>query len=259
MERVQGRSPLPAGDATGTIVDHADVRRMLARMRAETFAARAIALTCAAAIDMETATGEPGWSARAAFLTPIAKAYGTDTGNEVAHLAIQVHGGAGYVEDTGVAQYARDIRVAAIYEGTNGIQAMDLVARKLADGGEAAQALLDAVEADAEAARGTLPDLARPLWQAAENLRETTDWLAGQPLQERFAGAVPYLRAWARVLGGQAHLRAAMAEADAAGPRTALAAVHIHRLLPEHAGLLAEARAGADGLYALTPDALAAA
>ena len=258
-ERVQGRSPLPEDAATGTIVDHADVRRMLARMRAETFAARAIALACAAAIDMETATSEAAWAARAAFLTPIAKAYGTDVGNEVAHLAIQVHGGAGYVEDTGIAQYARDIRVAAIYEGTNGIQAMDLVARKLADGGEAAQALLDAVEADAEAARGALPDLARPLWQAAENLRETTDWLAGQPLQERFAGAVPYLRAWARVLGGQAHLRAAMAEADAAGPRTALAAVHIHRLLPEHAGLLAEARAGADGLYALTPDALAAA
>jgi hypothetical protein len=255
LERRQGKTPV--ADGPGTIVDHADVRRMLAAMRAETFAARAIALACAVAIDMESATGAADWAARAALLTPIAKAYGTDVGHAVAQEAIQVHGGMGYVEETGVAQFARDVRVAAIYEGTNGIQAMDLVGRKLADGGEAAFRLLEEVEAGAEAARGALPGLANPVWQAAENLREATEWLLAQDVQDRFAGAVPYLRAFARVLGAHYHLRAALEAGE--GPRRALAAVYIERLLPEHTGLLAEARAGAAGLYALTPDDLAAA
>ncbi|RDC74930.1 acyl-CoA dehydrogenase [Rhodovulum sp. 12E13] len=254
LERRQGRSPLP--DGTGAIVDHADVRRMLAAMRAETFAARAIALSCAVAIDMETATGAPEWAARAALLTPIAKAWGTEVGHAVAQEAIQVHGGMGYVEETGVAQFARDVRVAAIYEGTNGIQAMDLVGRKLADGGEALFRLLDEIEAGAEAARGSLPALAAPVWQAAENLREATEWMIDQPLQERYAGAVPFLHATARVLGGHAHLAAALAGGEA---RRALAGVYIHRLLPAHDGLLAQARAGSEGLYALSPGDLAAA
>ncbi|MEE4119422.1 MAG: acyl-CoA dehydrogenase [Paracoccaceae bacterium] len=256
LERRQGRSPLPEGTGTGAIVDHADVRRMLAAMRAETFAARAIALSCAVAIDMDAATGETEWAARAALLTPIAKAWGTEVGHAVAQEAIQVHGGMGYVEETGVAQFARDVRVAAIYEGTNGIQAMDLVGRKLADGGEALFRLLDEIEAEAEAARETLPDLAAPVWQAAENLREATEWMIDQPPQERFAGAVPFLHATARVLGGHAHLAAAQAGGE---PRRALAGVYIHRLLPTHEGLLAQARAGAEGLYALSPDDLAAA
>jgi hypothetical protein len=254
LERRQGRSPLP--DGTGAIVDHADVRRMLAAMRAETFAARAIALSCAVAIDMEAATGAPEWAARAALLTPVAKAWGTEVGHAVAQEAIQVHGGMGYVEEMGVAQFARDVRVAAIYEGTNGIQAMDLVGRKLADGGEALFRLLDEIEAGAEAARGALPDLAAPVWQAAENLRETTEWMIDQPLQERFAGAVPFLHAMARVLGAHAHLAAATAGAEA---RRALAGVYVHRLLPAHEGLLAQARAGSEGLYALSPDDMAAA
>jgi len=257
LERRQGRSPLPDTEATGAIVDHADVRRMLASMRAETFAARAIALACGVAIDMAEATGADEWAARAAFLTPIANAHGTDTGHAVAQQAIQVHGGMGYVEETGVAQFARDVRVAAIYEGTNGIQAMDLVGRKLADGGQAAFALIDEVQAGAEAARGPWPDLARAVWEAAENLREATEWMVEQPMQERFAGAVPYLRATARALGAHYHLTAARAAGE--GPRRALAAAYIERLLPEHEALLAEARAGAHGLYALTPDDLAAA
>ncbi len=143
--RVQGRTPT----GRAPITDHADVRRMLARMRAQVFSARAIALSCAVAIDMARATDAAEWHARAALLTPIAKAYGTDTGNEVAHLGIQIHGGMGFVEETGAAQYARDVRVTTIYEGTNGIQAMDLVARKMADGGTAALALLDEVQAGA--------------------------------------------------------------------------------------------------------------
>jgi len=253
LARRQGRTPV--GDGSGPIADHADVRRMLAQMKAETFAARAIALACAVAIDMETATGAPDWAARAAFLTPIAKAYATDAGHEVAQLSIQVHGGMGYVEETGVAQFARDIRVAAIYEGTNGIQAMDLVGRKLSDGGEAAFRLLDEVQSGAEAARGAQSALAAPVWQAAENLRETTEWLLEAAPQTRFAGAVPYLRAFARILGAHYHLKAALADPG----RAPLSAFQIERLLPEHLGLLAQARAGEGGLYAISTDALAAA
>ena len=255
-ERNQGKALI--GHSTGTILDHADVRRMLMTMKAEIFAARAIALDCGAAIDMSTATGDPRWSARAAFLTPIAKAFGTDTGIAVAEAGVQLHGGMGFIEETGAAQYSRDVRVTAIYEGTNGIQAMDLVARKLMDGGEAAGRLLDDIEAFAEATREQIPDLAGPVWQATETLRETTEWLVGQSdLNDRFAGAVPYLKAFARVLGGYYHLRAAAAE-PTSGTRMALARFYILRLLPEHTGLLIHARAGAEDLYSLSADGFAA-
>ncbi len=242
--RVQG------GDV---IIAHADVRRMLATMRAEVFAARAIALMCAVAIDMARAKGGD-WAARAAFLTPIAKAYGTDVGNDVAQICIQVHGGMGFIEETGAAQFARDVRVTSIYEGTNGIQAMDLVGRKLMDGGDAAYRLLAEVQAGAQAARAALPDLAHDVWQAAEALREATEDVVEQAMQDRFAGAVPALRAFARVLGAHAHLTAAMADAG----RVALARVYIKRLLPEYTALIAQARLGAADLYALSPDDLAA-
>ena len=254
--RKQGQAMVANG--TGTILDHADVRRMLMTMKADIFAARAIALDCGAAIDMSTATGDRGWSARAAFLTPIVKAFGADTGIAVAEAGVQLHGGMGFIEETGAAQYSRDVRVTAIYEGTNGIQAMDLVARKLMDGGEAAGRLLDDIEAFAEATREQMPDLAGPVWQATETLRETTEWLVGQrDLNDRFAGAVPYLKAFARVLGGYYHLKAAAVEPHP-GTRVALARFYILRLLPEHIGLLAHARAGAADLYALSADGFAA-
>ncbi|MGP6087224.1 acyl-CoA dehydrogenase [Antarctobacter jejuensis] len=235
QERTQGRSP------EGTIIGHADVRRMLATMKADVFAARAIALSLAVAIDMSKATGEADWKNRAALLTPICKAFGTETGITVANLGIQVHGGMGFIEETGAAQYLRDVRVTAIYEGTNGIQAMDLVGRKMMDGGEAIFALLDEIEAGAETARGSLPDLAEPVWQAAETLRETAEALVARDMADRFGGAVPFLMGFARVLGGHFHLRAAMANPDSADAR--LAAFYIQRMLPEHVGLLAEARA----------------
>ena len=249
-ERKQGRTR--DGDS-GTIAEHADVRRMLMTMKADLFAARAILLSCAVAIDMQTATGDADWAARAAFLTPIAKVFGTETGIRVSETGIQVHGGMGFIEESGAAQYYRDARVTAIYEGTNGIQAMDLVGRKMMDGGEAAAALLDEIETLAEAARATLPDLAEAVWQATETLREATEWLVAQKnMDDRFAGAVPYLHAFARVLGGHFHLSAAMA--DPGGPREHLAKFYINRLLPEHSGLLAHAQAGTDGLFDLNLD-----
>ncbi|MEL6640478.1 MAG: acyl-CoA dehydrogenase [Pseudomonadota bacterium] len=250
QDRKQGKA---AG--TGAIIEHADVRRMLAEMKADTFAARAIATLNAVAIDMSTATGDPKWAARAALLTPISKGFGTDVGMDVSATGVQVHGGMGFIEETGAAQFSRDVRVTAIYEGTNGIQAMDLVARKMMDGGDAAFALIDEIEEGSEAAKATHPKLAEAVWQSAESLRETTEWLVSQQdLNDRFAGAVPFARAFARVLGAHAHLAAAMT-GDAA--RLRLATFYIERLLPEHVGLLAHARAGAADLMAISLEDLA--
>jgi hypothetical protein len=249
MDRKQGRTPVGAT----AIIDHADVRRMLAEMKAETFAARAIALACSIAIDMAKATGESTHQARAAFLTPIAKAFGTDTGHKVAHLGVQIHGGMGFIEETGAAQFARDVRITQIYEGTNGIQALDLVGRKMMDGGEAAFRLIDEIQQGAEIARTTHPDLATPLWDAAEALREGTEALLQLAPQDRGAAAVPYLAAFARVLGCHYHLRAARADAA----RLPLARFAIRRLLPEHAALLAQAREPMAEVMSITPETLA--
>jgi alkylation response protein AidB-like acyl-CoA dehydrogenase len=255
QERKQGRTPVDGG--TGTIIDHADVRRMLITMKAEVFAARAITLSCAVAIDMSNVTGEKDWLARAAFLTPIAKAFGTETGIRVAEMGVQVHGGMGFIEETGSAQYARDVRVTAIYEGTNGIQSMDLVGRKLMDGGEAAAALLDELETHAESVRSQHPRMAEAVWNATETLREATEWMVAQKdMNERFAGSVPFLMAYGRVLGAHYHLKAACAE-EGDGRRTRLARSYITRLLPDHAANLAHAMAGANDLYALSQEDLA--
>ncbi len=251
-ERRQG-----AAGGTGTIIEHADVRRMLTEMKADTFAARSIILAAAVAIDMTHATGDDEWRSRGAFLTPIAKAFGTDTGIAVASEGIQVHGGMGFIEETGAAQYLRDVRVTSIYEGTNGIQAMDLVARKMMDGGDAAYRLLDEIEGAAEDARGQMGDLAESLWSAAETLREATEWLVAQNMRDRYAGAAPFLKAFARVLGAYFHMKAACDEASP-GARTALARFYIERLLPEHASLLDQVRRGGEGLYDLAVDDLVA-
>ncbi len=207
-------------------------------MRADLLAARAILLDCAVALDMAAATGDAAWAARAGVLIPIAKAFGTDAGHALADTGIQIHGGIGYVEATGAAQFARDLRVTRIYEGTNGIQAMDLVGRKLSDGGEAVQRLIDGICETAERARALHGALAEPVWQAAESLREATEILLDRPVAARGGAAVPYLAAFARVLGGQAHLAAALADPG----RADLAAFYIRRLLPEAQAALAAVR-----------------
>ncbi|WP_439139895.1 acyl-CoA dehydrogenase [Roseicyclus sp.] len=246
-QRKQGRPLVSAG--TGMIVDHADVRRMLMEMKAETFAARALALDLAVSIDLGHA-GDAMQGMRASVLTPIAKAYGTEMGIKVANLGIQVHGGMGFIEDTGVAQFARDVRVSAIYEGTNGIQAMDLVGRKMADGGAAIHALIETVAAEAKGdPRGA------PVAAMAGQLRAATDAMLAMDLNDRFGGAVPYLMGFARVLGAFYHLRAARAGDTR---RVALARFYIERLLPEAAGLFAQAGHGAAGLYDLSAEDLIA-
>ena len=254
-DRKQGKSTIE--NATGTILDHADVRRMLSTMKADIFAARAIALSNAVASDMANATGHRDWQARAALFTPITKAFGTDVGIDVANLGIQVHGGMGFIEETGAAQYLRDVRVTAIYEGTNGIQSMDLVGRKLMDGGTAVRALLDEISETVIGLQKSHPDLSTALLVALEKLRKTTEWMLSQKdMADRFAGAVPYLRGFARVLGGYYHLCAAAHE-KGDGARTKLATFYIHSLLPEYSGLLVQAMQGADDLYALDLEELA--
>ncbi|MEM1237770.1 MAG: acyl-CoA dehydrogenase [Pseudomonadota bacterium] len=254
MDRTQGRSMIEGGK--GTIIDHADVRRMLTGMKADVFAARCVATACSQAIDMANATGDKGWEARAALLTPIAKTFGAEVGIDVAEQGVQIHGGMGFVEETGAAQFSRDVRITTIYEGTTGIQAMDLVARKMMDGGDAASALFEEIEANAEAAKKRFPELAQAVWDACETLSETTDWLVEQgDMNDRFAGAVPYLKGFARVLGAHFHLKAAVTGDET---RVKIARFYIERLLPQHLGHFVHARAGAEGVYALSAEELAA-
>jgi len=215
-ERVQGKTP----DGSPGIVGHADVRRMLMTMAAETAVARALCYDCALSIDLgqaaEAAEERAAHQARAGVLTPLAKAFGTATGIAVADLGIQVHGGVGYVEETGAARLWRDVRVTAIYEGTNGIQAMDLAGRKLSmDDGAAVMALLDAAEASATAARDRgEPDLARALASSVDTARGATRWVLGAGETDRAAGATPFLDMLARVLGGHYLIRAALTASD---------------------------------------------
>ncbi len=248
-ERKQGRGMVEGG--TATILDHADVRRMLAGMKAQVFAARAIALDLAVSIDLARATDDAAMKARAAFLTPICKAYGTETGIAVSNEGVQVHGGMGFVEETGAAQFLRDVRVTAIYEGTNGIQAMDLVGRKMMDGGDAAISLIDEIEETARKAENA------PLAEAAQALRSATERLVSLQMNDRFAGAVPYCMAFATALGAHYHLRASLAQGKGSMHRR-LAQVFIARHLPKVAGWLVEAGNGADDLYALSPEDFAA-
>ncbi|WP_128924278.1 acyl-CoA dehydrogenase [Bradyrhizobium guangxiense] len=214
QERKQGRAVGKKGDGSDAIFVHPDVKRMLMRMRAQTAAARTICYATAVAIDVSTRARDPkvrvDAAARAALLTPMAKAYSTDIGNEVAYLGVQIHGGMGFIEETGAAQHYRDARITAIYEGTNGIQAIDLVTRKLAaNGGASVWALLDElaatvsqVEASNDPAFGTT---GAKLREALEALTRTSKWLLARVTSapnEALAGATPYLQQFGATLGG---------------------------------------------------------
>jgi hypothetical protein len=264
LERKQGRTP----DGSATIIGHADVRRMLLTMKALTQATRAICYDCAFSLDMAraAATGDERetHSRRGAFLTPIAKAFGTDTGNEVANIGIQVHGGMGFIEETGAAQLARDVRVTAIYEGTNGIHAMDLAGRKLSvDNGAMARSLIAEIAGTgaALAAAGTdFAPLAQGVLAAAEEAALTTDWMLAAGSNDRAAGASPYLRLMALALGthylGKGAL-AARGGPDAAA-RLAVARFFATQIAPQTGALAQAATQGAAPLYALDAGALTA-
>jgi acyl-CoA dehydrogenase len=210
-DRKQGRA-LGASAGSSAIIEHPDVKRMLLTMRALTKAARAICYATAGAIDQSHGDGDTAKAAegRAALLTPVAKAFSTDIGIEVASLGVQVHGGMGFIEETGAAQHMRDARIAAIYEGTNGIQSIDLAMRKLPLGGGAVvRAYLDelrttvqAVQAKNDPAFGAT---ATRLGEAVDSLERATTWLLSKveaEPQSALAGATPYLRLFGNAAGG---------------------------------------------------------
>ena len=226
VERKQGRAPGATGDSA--IIEHADVRRMLLTMKAHVEALRCLVYLNAEAIDL--ARVHPDESVReqsqelADILTPITKGWGTDVGVELTSLGVQVHGGMGYVEETGVAQHYRDIRIAPIYEGTNGIQAIDLVGRKLGlRGGAAIAGYLDgiaATAAQAQAAGGELAAVGAALADGVATVRTVTDWLgAVADPNDALAGATPYLRMMGLVTGAWLLTRSALA-ARRAGRRS---------------------------------------
>ncbi|MEL6784239.1 MAG: acyl-CoA dehydrogenase [Pseudomonadota bacterium] len=279
QERRQGRTRSYDDEGMAPIVHHPDVQRNLLTMRALTNAARAIAYNCAHAIDraetlahasargtasgaanknVSSAEGAQSASARAAILTPIAKAFSTDIGCDVASIGVQVHGGMGYVEETGAAQFMRDARIAPIYEGTNGIQAIDLVTRKITLGdGEEVGRLFDELEAIGDAARGSnspqLAGIEASLDSALIDLRETTAFLldklrAGEK-STALAGATPYLRLFGLVSGGHWLVQSALTSTQADGTqRSTIARFFAHNLMAETASLRCTIEQGADSL-----------
>ncbi len=220
-ERKQGRAPgAPAGEQSA-IVDHPDVRRMLLTVRASIEALRGVIYLNAAAIDRAKHGSDADRAAGAELadlLTPVSKGWGTDLGVELTSLALQVFGGMGYIEETGVAQHFRDARIAPIYEGTNGIQAMDLVGRKLPmrAGGAAADYLarIEALDGQLAAAGDDLASIRTGLAEGVAALRTATDWLLANGMAnplDALAGATPYLRLFSVVTGGWVMARQALA------------------------------------------------
>ena len=242
------------------IVQHVDVRRNLLTMKALTQIARAIAYSCAHAIDMaRVSQGEDAhhWQERAGLLTPVAKAFSTDVGVEVASLGVQVHGGMGYIEETGAAALLRDSRIAPIYEGTNGIQSIDLVTRKLPlSGGEHVKGFIAELRADIEALRASNAEgfgrTAEKCEAALDDLEAATgfliDALAAGRQEDALAGATPYLRLFGLVAGGTWLVRGALAGGD--GARVALARFFAENLIDEAGALKKRVTDGSASLAA---------
>ena len=240
-DRVQGARDGKAA----AIVEHADVRRMLLRMKAQTMAARALVYYACGQVDRAT-LGDPRARERLEIMTPLAKAHATDLGNEVASIGVQVHGGMGYIEETGAAQFFRDARITSIYEGTNGIQAADLVGRKLAlsNGGAFADLVAD-LRAEARH-----PALVR-LIDACERVGRR---LQGASADDRQAASYPFMTmlsvaACGWLMERQSRVPAAEAVKKVAGT------FYLDQIVPEALGLEAAANADASVLYALSAEA----
>ncbi len=273
LERRQGRAAGDTGEGMSPIARHPDIKRSLLAMQALTQVARAICYANAHAIDMTKIAGDESarkhWSERAGLLTPIAKALSTDIGVEVASIGVQVHGGMGYIEETGAARLLRDARIAPIYEGTNGIQAIDLVTRKLPlSGGEHVKGFIAELREVAEAARGAnRPDFGQMgdrLEAAIGDLEAATEWLAkamGEGrMAEALAGSTPYLRLAGLTLGGALLAKGALAsggDAPADAKRVLLARYFAETTLPQTSGLAADVTGGADAVLAFDAELLA--
>ncbi len=272
LERRQGRSAW-TGEVGAPIFDHPDVRRMLAGMKARIEAARAICFLTAANADLAgaapTEDERKAAKLREELLTPIAKAWSTDIGVEVASLGVQIHGGMGFIEETGAAQHYRDARIAPIYEGTNGIQAIDLVGRKLGmEGGAAVKALIADMSATADdlAKDDALAPMGERLGAAIKAAEDATAWLIehrGQP--NSLAGATAYLKLMGEVVGGWLLAKGAMAakqgrcaDATYGRARIDLASFYAETVLSQAPGQVAGITVGAEGLLRLDATALGA-
>ncbi len=279
LERRQGRSAW-TGALPAPLFDHPDVRRSLMLMKAKIEAARAICLSTAVAADLARLAGNPvdrdAARLREELLTPIAKAWSTDVGVEVASMALQVHGGAGFIEETGAAQHYRDARILPIYEGTNGIQAIDLMGRKLALGkGRAVRELVADIFPTAAALKSAddawLHTIGAHLEAGLAAVQSATGWLnerRGHAQPDALAGATPYLRLLGEVTGawmlGKQALAASAKLAAGEGPqdywrtRIGLARVFSQQVLAQAPGLTQAVTQGAVDLFRATPEALGA-
>jgi acyl-CoA dehydrogenase len=244
----------------GAIIAYPDVKRMLLTMRALTGAARAICYATGIAIDRslraKTDAARKDAHERASLLTPVAKAFSTDIGIEVASLGIQVHGGMGYIEETGAAQHYRDARIAAIYEGTNGIQALDLVARKVPlEGGKTVALYIDELRRTVKSVQSSnapaFGETATRLDEAVDSLERAARWLLAQKSSDAaLAGATPFLRLFGNAAGGCMLAEEALASlraGDGAG-RTALARFFAENLAVQASGLELSVIEGADSV-----------
>jgi butyryl-CoA dehydrogenase len=252
--RRQGAAPGATDPAPHAIACHPDVRRMLRTQQALAQGGRALALRIALALDFSEAAPEAGEREANAdlvqLLTPVAKSFLTDAGTEAANLAVQVLGGHGYIREWGVEQWVRDIRISAIYEGTNGIQALDLVGRKLAlKDGRPAQRYFDALAERFERALGVLPSASRAC-ESLQTLRDLTAAVSRAAPVPRSEAASDYLSLFGLVaLAGEwaemACVAAATAEADPAfcADKIATADFYMRRILPRHLGLAEAVRA----------------
>ncbi|KXG87915.1 acyl-CoA dehydrogenase [Agrobacterium bohemicum] len=264
-ERTQGKAPGAKATGMSPIIEHPDIARTLLTMKALTQGSRAISFSCAHAIDMSHATSDPAkarfWQERAALLTPIAKSFSTDAGVDVASLGIQVHGGMGFIEETGAARYLRDARIAPIYEGTNGIQAIDLVTRKLPlSEGAQVRGFIAELKEQAEAVRASntpeLGETARYLDRSIIDLEEATEWLldalAKGETSAALAGATPYQRLFGLALTGAYLAKGALASVDdgQGANRTALCRFTAENLLAETSALKDRVISGAASLEA---------
>jgi len=272
-ERRQGRSATAKGEDMAPIIEHADIRRSLLTMKSLTQAARAICLVTAKETDVARRAKTPAERAaaanRVALLTPVAKAFSTDIGCEVASIGVQVHGGMGFIEETGAAQIYRDARILPIYEGTNGIQAIDLVMRKLPlEGGKVVEAYIGELSATAEQVRrSNRPEFGRMgerLGDAVAALAEATRWMGGalgKNPDAALAGAAPYLRLFGLAAGGIYLAKGALAAARDGGGNGAqpivLARFFAENLATAGPGLKETVIAGADAALA-PPEALSA-
>ena len=246
-ERVQGR----VDGKPALILQHPDVRRQLLDMKAGAEAMRALCYYAVAQADhaRQLAGEAAGREAqqRLDLLTPVVKGWCSDLAIELTSTGIQIHGGSGFIEDSGAPQYLRDVRITAIYEGTTGIQAMDLVGRKLiADQGSAARRWLDEMSGDARTAAGRLQDLGKALHQGVEALRASTDWVLAHAAERATvaASSVPYLMQAGFVAGAWLLVRGA-GHALATPERIALARCYLTQQLPRAAALGEVVRGGA--------------